>query len=113
MATRGFVGRGSSDSTGRIPPGQYEETGFPVLSAGPTPKTPLSKWTFKIEHDGNELSSWTWEEMLKLPESDITTDIHCVTKWSKLNTRWKGVTIETFLEKRRDRSAGGLCHGLL
>ena len=98
MVTRGFFGRRSAKPSRPIPPGQYVENGFPVLSAGPTPRTPLNEWTFTIEDDGEILASWSWEEIRALPHTELTTDIHCVTKWSKLDTRWKGVTIDALLE---------------
>ena len=98
MATRGFFGLRRPQPSRPIPPGQYVENGFPVLSAGPTPRTPLNEWTFSIEDNGEILASWSWEEIRALPHTELTTDIHCVTKWSKLDTRWKGVTIDTLLE---------------
>ena len=86
------------DAAGRLPPGQYLATGFPVLSAGPTPHTPLSTWTFSIERqDGSALKSWTWDEIQALPAETVTQDIHCVTRWTKLDTEWRGVSIDTLL----------------
>jgi DMSO/TMAO reductase YedYZ molybdopterin-dependent catalytic subunit len=82
----------------RIPPGQYFERGFPVLSAGPTPRTPLLEWTFDIRGAVDDARSWTWDEFTALPAEDVTTDIHCVTKWSKLDTHWKGVSVDTLLD---------------
>jgi DMSO/TMAO reductase YedYZ molybdopterin-dependent catalytic subunit len=80
-----------------VPPGQYLTDDFPVLSAGPTPHTPLDEWTFKIT-GGAEPVSWTWDEFRQLPSEEITKDIHCVTKWSKLDTAWEGVSVDTLLE---------------
>ena len=79
-------------------PGQYYERGFPVLSAGPTPRTPLEEWTFSIRGAVDETRSWTREEFTALPAEDVTVDIHCVTKRTKLDTRWKGVSVDTLLE---------------
>jgi DMSO/TMAO reductase YedYZ molybdopterin-dependent catalytic subunit len=70
---------------------------FPVLSAGPTPHTPLDQWTFSIRQDGDTKKSWSWEEMQALPAEDVTVDIHCVTRWSKLDTLWRGVSVDTLL----------------
>ena len=99
MVTRGFFGRRRRPEPSRpIPPGQYLESGFPVLSAGPTPRTPLDQWTFSIEDGSETIASWTWDEIQALPQTELTADIHCVTKWSKLDTNWKGVTIDTLLE---------------
>jgi DMSO/TMAO reductase YedYZ molybdopterin-dependent catalytic subunit len=97
--SRGFGGRRRDDvDPSRIPPGQYSERGFPVLSAGPTPRTPLEEWTFSIQGAVDEAHSWTWDEFTALPAEDVTVDIHCVTKWSKLDTRWKGVSVDTLLD---------------
>jgi DMSO/TMAO reductase YedYZ molybdopterin-dependent catalytic subunit len=71
---------------------------FPVLSAGPTPHTPLDQWSFTIQGAVSEPVSWPWEEFLALPSETIDTDIHCVTKWSKLDTSWRGVSLDTLLE---------------
>jgi len=86
-----------SDKADRLPPGQYLADGFPVLSAGPTPHTPLEKWTFSIEQSGVTLKSWTWDEMRALPSETVTRDIHCVTRWSKLDTESRGVSVDTLL----------------
>jgi DMSO/TMAO reductase YedYZ molybdopterin-dependent catalytic subunit len=97
--SRAFHGRprdrGQAD---RLPPGQYLVRDFPVLSAGPTPRTTLSDWTFSIIGEVDKLKNWTWDEFRKLPSETITKDIHCVTKWSKLDTVWEGVSVDTLLE---------------
>jgi DMSO/TMAO reductase YedYZ molybdopterin-dependent catalytic subunit len=82
----------------RLPPGQYLVRDFPVLSAGPTPHTQLADWTFSITGEVDAPKRWTWEEFRKLPGETITRDIHCVTKWSKLDTVWEGVSVDTLLE---------------
>jgi DMSO/TMAO reductase YedYZ molybdopterin-dependent catalytic subunit len=81
---------------GRVPPGQYVTEGFPVLSAGPTPHTRLEDWTFSVT-EGTASKSWTWQEFQALAAEDITADIHCVTRWTKLGTTWRGVPVETLL----------------
>jgi DMSO/TMAO reductase YedYZ molybdopterin-dependent catalytic subunit len=97
--SRGFFGRPREDiDPTRVPPGQYVERGFPVLSAGPTPRTPLDEWSFTIAGAVDEPVSWTWSELLALPQETFTVDIHCVTKWSKLDTTWTGVAVDTLLE---------------
>ena len=58
----------------------------------------LHEWSFALEHEERKLATWSWTEFQQLPQTEITVDIHCVTSWSKLDTRWKGVTIETLLE---------------
>jgi DMSO/TMAO reductase YedYZ molybdopterin-dependent catalytic subunit len=96
--SRGFRGRGRTgiDPT-RVPPGQYVTTDFPVLSAGPTPHTPLAEWTFEIRGAVETPGSWSWDEFLALPSETPTVDIHCVTKWSKLDTTWRGVSLDALL----------------
>ena len=95
--SRGFRGRRPQVDATRVPPGQYVTTDFPVLSAGPTPHTPVDEWTFTISGAVDEPVSWTWEKLLGLPAETPTADIHCVTKWSKLDTMWKGVSVDTLL----------------
>ena len=97
--SRGFLGRRPQVDATRVPPGQYLTRDFPVLSAGPTPHTPLDEWTFLISGAVDEPVSWTWEELLALPAETPTVDIHCVTKWSKLDTSWTGVSLDTLLER--------------
>jgi DMSO/TMAO reductase YedYZ molybdopterin-dependent catalytic subunit len=97
--SRGFFGRRRRDvDPSRVPPGQYTVDDFPVLSAGPTPRTPLDAWSFMIDGALDEPVSWPWDELVALPSEDITVDIHCVTKWSKLDTTWTGVSVDTLLE---------------
>ena len=96
--SRGFRGRGRADAPrDRIPPGQYATSDFPVLSAGPTPHTPLDRWTFTIDGEVDDSATWAWDEFRALPSEQITVDIHCVTKWSKLDTEWEGVSVDTLL----------------
>jgi DMSO/TMAO reductase YedYZ molybdopterin-dependent catalytic subunit len=98
--SRGFEGsRRRPAPANRLPPGQYIVDDWPVLSAGPTPRIPLDKWRFSIEQLGKEAISWNWNEFLELPTREFIVDIHCVTKWSKLDTRWLGVSIDTLLEQ--------------
>jgi DMSO/TMAO reductase YedYZ molybdopterin-dependent catalytic subunit len=97
--SRGFKGkRRDAASSSRVPPGQHVVNDFPVLSAGPTPRVPLSEWTFSMVGEVDEPKVWTWEEFRKLPSESVTVDIHCVTKWSKLDTTWTGVSLETILD---------------
>ena len=95
--SRGFRGRRPDVDPARVPPGQYVETDFPVLSAGPTPRTPLDEWSFTIAGAVEEPRSWSWEEFRALPSETVTVDIHCVTKWSKLDTTWSGISLDTLL----------------
>jgi DMSO/TMAO reductase YedYZ molybdopterin-dependent catalytic subunit len=97
--SRGFRGRPRREGAdGRVPPGQYLVDDFPVLSAGPTPRTSLDDWSFTITGEVDEPRTWTWEEFRALPSETVTVDIHCVTKWSKLDTVWEGVSLDTLLD---------------
>lgn len=99
LFSRGFRGRRQEpDDRDRLPPGQYLVRDFPVLSAGPTPHTPLDRWDFSITGEVDKPKRWTWQEFRALPSETITQDIHCVTRWSKLDTEWEGVSIDTLLE---------------
>ena len=99
--SRGFRGRSRTPAgeDSRLPPGQHVTADYPVLSAGPTPHTPLPEWTFSITQGGATLKSWTWQEMQALPAETVTVDIHCVTRWSKLGTHWTGVSVDTLLNE--------------
>ena len=95
--TRGFRGKHHPADPARIPPGQYETHDFPVLSAGPTPRVRLADWDFRLIGSLDAERRWTWDEFRKLPRERFTRDIHCVTKWSKLDTEWEGVSVDTLL----------------
>jgi DMSO/TMAO reductase YedYZ molybdopterin-dependent catalytic subunit len=97
--SRGFFGkRRESGPAERVPPGQYITPDFPVLSAGPTPRTPLERWTFEVNGLVSKPAKWSWDEFKHLPSRFFTVDIHCVTKWSKLDTHWEGVSVDTLLD---------------
>jgi len=95
---RGFHSKRPQAQANRLPPGQYETRDFPVLSAGPTPHTPLAKWDFTIRDTDGHAVRWTWDEFQKLPKETPTDYIHCVTKWSKFDTKWEGVSVDTLLD---------------
>lgn len=101
----GFISRGFSrrdrapaSVTDRLPPGQYLESGFPVLTAGPTPWIEPEEWVFGIDGDVAEERRWTAAEFGELPFETVPCDIHCVTKWSKLDTEFGGVSLDVFLD---------------
>ena len=100
FVSRGFRGRrrDADVDASRIPPGQYLTDDFPVLSAGPTPHTPLASWDFSVTGAVDEPRGWTWDEFQALPNEEIVRDIHCVTKWSKLDTVWRGISVDTLLD---------------
>jgi DMSO/TMAO reductase YedYZ molybdopterin-dependent catalytic subunit len=98
FVSRGFRGRPRPEvDPERVPPGQYVVRDFPVLSAGPTPRPSLRDWSFTIDGAVKAQASWSWDELLALPEESFTVDIHCVTKWTKLETSWTGVSVDTLL----------------
>jgi DMSO/TMAO reductase YedYZ molybdopterin-dependent catalytic subunit len=97
--SRGFRGRRTPEAAaGRLPPGQHVTADYPVLSAGPTQHTPLEEWDFRIVGKIDEPRRWTWQELQALPSEEITRDIHCVTKWTKLDTVCRGVSLDTLFE---------------
>ena len=96
--SRGFLGRRRPDApAGRVPPGQYLTDDFPILAAGPTPRIDISEWRLSLVGEIDEPLTWSWDELQALPQEQITVDIHCVTKWSKLDTGWVGVSLDTLL----------------
>jgi DMSO/TMAO reductase YedYZ molybdopterin-dependent catalytic subunit len=96
IITRGFSGRGRREAN--LPPGQYLTEDFPVLSAGPTPRVNLDTFQLGVTTESGQRHTWSWPELLALPNETLTVDLHCVTKWSKLATGWRGVRVETLLE---------------
>lgn len=98
MVTRGFTGRRPApELADRLPPGQSLTEDFPVLSAGPTPHVALDDWSFTLRTGPRPIKRWNWTEFGALPQTKMTRDIHCVTKWSKFNTPWQGVLIDDIL----------------
>jgi DMSO/TMAO reductase YedYZ molybdopterin-dependent catalytic subunit len=108
---RGFGGRRPA-APGRLPPGQHQTTSFPVLSAGPTPRTSIASWDFTIRAPDGSSTRWSWEEVQALPRESPTVDIHCVTKWSKFDTTWEGVSVDALLSAAAAAGIGGGSHVL-
>lgn len=99
MFERLFGERGGGPAAaGRLPPGQYLTEKFPVLHYGSVPRTDLGSWDLKVYGEVDNPLRLTWDEFRALPRKQVTTDIHCVTRWSKLDTHWEGVAIQTILE---------------
>lgn len=96
IVSPGFQGRPRSAGSD-LPPGQYLTEDFPVLSAGPTPRVPLETWEFTITTEAGVEHRWDWPAFRALPGESPTVDIHCVTQWSKLGTRWEGVSLDVLL----------------
>jgi DMSO/TMAO reductase YedYZ molybdopterin-dependent catalytic subunit len=109
--SRGFRGRRvDPELAGRIPPGQYRTLDFPILSAGPTPHTPLDAWDLRIDGELDAPRRWSWDEFLALPHETFTVDIHCVTKWSKLDTEWEGISLDLLLDGVADQADYLIAH---
>ena len=79
----------------RLPPGQYFTDRFPVLHAGSVPEYPdLASWDLRIFGLVDKERTLSWDDVLALPSTEVVVDIHCVTKWSKFDTPWKGVAFD-------------------
>ncbi|MCP4357698.1 MAG: molybdopterin-dependent oxidoreductase [Chloroflexi bacterium] len=83
----------------RLPPGQSLTQKFPVLHYGPIPHTDLNIWDLRIFGEVEEEVTWNWEAFNKLPKTKVTLDLHCVTRWSKFNTDWEGVSLKTLVDE--------------
>jgi DMSO/TMAO reductase YedYZ molybdopterin-dependent catalytic subunit len=90
----------------RVPPGQYLTEKFPVLTVGPNPEYDLARWTFRIFGEVDNPFKLSWDELQHLPQKEVTTDIHCVTRWSKLDTVWRGVPVSHVLDLAEVRPEG-------
>ena len=90
--------RGDPSVADRVPPGQYLTEKFPVLHYGSVPKANLATWDFRVYGEVDSPLKLTWDEFKALPRKQVQTDIHCVTRWTKLDTHWEGVAIQTILE---------------
>jgi len=97
VVSRGFRSRRQEQQT---LPGTTRTvtTEFPILSAGPTPQIKVENWTLALQLGNSLIGRWTWAEFEALPQTAMKTDIHCVTKWSKLDTTWQGVTFDDLLK---------------
>lgn len=109
VMSRGFGGR--EDRSGRaIPPGQYLTDDFPVLTAGPTPYIDTEDWRLNIRDVDGATTSLNWQQLMALPNEEVTVDLHCVTRWSKHDTVWRGVSIDTLLEDSESEAEFALIH---
>ena len=84
---------------GRLPPGQALTNKFPVLHYGPVPKFNPATWDFRVFGLVEEEKHWTWQEFNQLPRRKIKMDIHCVTRWSKFDTEWEGVSVKDMVDQ--------------
>ena len=110
--SRGFGGRRRvpEELADRVPPGQYVEPGFPVLTAGPTSRVETAEWSFRVDGMVAEEVSWSWDEFGELEFEDVQCDIHCVTSWSKLGTSFRGVSLDALLEAAEPLEAFAMAH---
>ncbi len=97
IVSPGFFGRERSEDSG-LPAGQYLTRDFPVLSTGPTPVIDVADWEFTIATERGAVHRWDWAGINELEFEDVHTDIHCVTRWSKLGTSWRGVSLDTLFD---------------
>ena len=106
----GARGRKQAEKLGidpvRIPPGQYLTERFPVLTVGPNPKYDLGTWDFAVFGEVERTVKLSWDELMSLPQKDVTLDIHCVTRWSKLDTTWTGVAVSEVLDRAGVKPSG-------
>ena len=94
--SRGFSGRRRASAD--LPPGQYLTEDFPVLTAGPTQRVATDTWELTVTTETGQVHRWDWAALMALPADTPTVDLHCVTRWSKLGTDWKGVSLDALLE---------------
>ena len=83
----------------RLPPGQSLTVKFPVLHYGPVPSFNPATWNFRVWGEVEEEKQWNWDEFNRLPHTRVTIDLHCVTRWSKADTVWEGVSVRTLVEQ--------------
>ena len=107
--TRGF--EGTRREGPELPPGQYLTHDFPVLSIGPTPRVRTERWTFTVTTESGTRHTWGWDDLRALPQETPTADLHCVTEWSKLGTRWQGVSLDTLFADVATDAEHALVHG--
>lgn len=82
-----------------LPPGQYPTNSFPILHRGPIPEFNPATWQFRIWGAVQEPTTLSWDQVLDLPRVKVIMDLHCVTKWSKLNTEWEGISVKTLADE--------------
>jgi DMSO/TMAO reductase YedYZ molybdopterin-dependent catalytic subunit len=84
---------------GRLPPGQSLTLKFPVLHYGPVPDFNPETWDFKVWGEVVEPVTWSWEQFNQLPHCSLKMDIHCVTRWSKFDTTWEGISVRDLVDQ--------------
>ena len=91
------------DRAKRLPPGQSITTKWPVLHLGDVPRIDLATWRLRVFGAVEEEVAWGWSDFLALPQSRMRSDIHCVTRWTKLDNDWEGVATRDVLARVRVR----------
>ncbi|MEM8642243.1 MAG: sulfite oxidase-like oxidoreductase [Cyanobacteria bacterium P01_G01_bin.54] len=91
-----FFQKPTPDQGDRVPPGQHLAKRFPVLTTGETPQLQATQWRLAITGLA-EPQTFTWADLMALPQQDFTADFHCVTRWSKLDVQWRGVSVTDLL----------------
>ena len=84
---------------GRLPPGQALTVKFPVLHYGPVPEFSPATWDFRVWGEVEEEKHWTWDTFNELPRQQVKLDLHCVTRWSKADTQWEGVSVKNLVDE--------------
>jgi len=84
---------------GRLPPGQALTQKFPVLHYGPVPAFNPATWDLRMWGEVEQPVRWSWQEFNQLPRTKLVMDIHCVTRWSKVDTEWEGVSVRTLVDQ--------------
>lgn len=84
---------------GRLPPGQSLTQRFPVLHYGPVPPFNPQTWDLRVFGEVEQEVTWNWEQFNQLPRTKIKMDLHCVTRWSKFDTEWEGVALQTLVDE--------------
>ena len=93
-----FFEKPSADLADRVPPGQHLAKGFPVLTYGDTPQISTDDWQFTVSGSA-EHKTFSWQDFMNMPQSEFTADFHCVTTWSKLDVKWRGIKVTDFLKE--------------
>ncbi|MBI3446561.1 MAG: sulfite oxidase-like oxidoreductase [Magnetospirillum sp.] len=100
---RGLTGAPASPSKRRLPPGQRETLDFPVLDLGDQPNLSTRDWSLSVGGMVDNPIRWDWRTFMAQPQTEIVTDIHCVTTWSRYDNTWAGVAARHLLQVVKPR----------
>lgn len=107
-AGRALTGRHGDPKRDRLPPGQRLVKDFPVLDLGDQPNLLPRDWSLSTAGQISRPVRWTWEDLMAQPQVEITSDIHCVTTWSRYDNRWKGVSAKHLLKEVQPKSSAAV-----